>query len=77
MMLSSQSVSDIEPPYRLLQDIEDTTTSDANSQTCRSIGDVEVELNTFFLIESKCAWYLFFGLCFLVLIGCVVYIMVV
>ena len=70
MMLSSQSVSDIETPYRLLHDIEDTTTSDSN---CRSIEEVEAEMNTFFLIESKCAWYLFFGCLVLVLIGCVIY----
>ena len=74
MMLSSQSVSDIETPYRILHDIEDTTTSDSN---CRSIEDVEAVMNTFILPESKWAWYLFFGFLVLVLIGCIIYIMVV
>jgi len=76
MMLSSQSVSDIDTPYRILHDIEDNTTSESNSRNYRSIGDVEVEMNTFFLIESKWGWYLFFGFWVLVLIGCVVYFIV-
>lgn len=77
MMLSSQSVSDIETPYRLLHDIEDITTSDSNSRTCRSIEDVEIVMNTFVLPESKSAWYLFFGCLVLVLIGCIIYSIVV
>jgi hypothetical protein len=76
-MLSSQSVSDIETPYRLLHDIEDITTSDSNSRSFRSIEDVEIAMNTFVLPESKSAWYLFFGCLVLVLIGCIIYSIVV
>jgi hypothetical protein len=78
-MLSSQSISDIETPYRIFYDIENTNT-DSDTDTDppgRSIMDVEDEMNTFFLIESKVAWYFFLGFCVSMIIGCVVYFMVI
>jgi hypothetical protein len=70
MMLSSQSISDIETPYSILYDIENTTTD--SDPPSRSIMDVEDEMNTFFLIKNKVVWYFFFGFCVSILIGCVV-----
>ena len=81
MMLSSQSIPDIETPYRLLNDIEDTSTESNNSipvvRRCSCKKKIEEETDTFYFVESTYAWYLFFGVWVLILIGCFVYIMVV
>jgi hypothetical protein len=80
-MISSQSVSEI--PYRLLHDIEDNSSDSTNSNTIiivdrnePNIEGVEIKMNTFLFAESKWAWYLFFAVWILVLIGCVLYVVI-